>query len=325
MKNNVTLLALMLVLLVPVNGSGDTTRFDFIIGMKYHQGALVPHNQGIDLMLEDYISGFEINLIRKATGKNYWESLYNYPYYGAGYFYSNMGNDEVFGENHALYAYLHIPYFDYQNRLNAFYQLGLGGAYLTKKYDVEANYHNQAIGSHFNVFVKLNAGISFQVSPKIMILADANFYHVSSGKMSNPNLGLNSATYSLGFNYHLNIESYKKQELTIPGEYKKWEFTTIYSGGLKIPTEYSEKRYYISTLVFSAGRFVSQKRQINLGLDWFYDPSSWELADEVDSDWNNKYKLNIGIHAGHTLVYNNINNSGLSRDIWFAHSNNIFR
>lgn len=279
---------------------------NFNLSGRVHSGAVYPHHQSINYVVEDYIQGVELNLSKTAYGKHYWEQLYYHPEYGVAYFSSNLGNNTVFGHLHALFAYMDIPLVKPGKKFTWNYHLAFGAAYLTKKFDLETNYFNTAIGSHLNVFARVGSGVDYQITDKVKITALFSAFHASSGKISAPNQGLNILTGALGVNYSIQSRDIPEKDFKAPPITKRWNYSIVYGGGIKKPSDYTLNHYYISSLGFTVQRVISLKRKLGIGVDVFYDPSVKEIIIEKEEDWQSSYSYQTGFHISHELVYNRI-------------------
>lgn len=97
------------------------------------------------------------------------------------------GNPEVFG-----YGVAACPEMKFRlgKTRRATFNLGVGVAYLTKKYDLE-NYRNIYIGSHFNAMIEFGFETRLWEQKYFGLTAKANWFHYSNGATRMPNKGLN--------------------------------------------------------------------------------------------------------------------------------------
>jgi hypothetical protein len=89
------------------------------------------------------------------------------------------------------------------NRLDAFGRVCSGLIYMSKKYDLNSNTTNNAIGSHINNLTTFNFGIGYDLEV-VRVYAGYQLTHISNGRTSTPNTGLNF--YGFNFGITKNIE-----------------------------------------------------------------------------------------------------------------------
>ena len=298
---------ILLNLLILVAGYGQDNAPPFMVGCSYHRGAILPHNASIQYIVVDFVEGFETKVVFPTDGsKHHAQSLFRYPVWGLGYHYSTLGNDEVFGRAHALYAFMNIAYWKPATTLSFDYQIAFGLAYLNKTFDPDDNYFNQAIGSHMNAYIRFSTDIRYYPTSTIGLQGDIGFTHMSSGKMSVPNLGLNTLHVGIGAFYFFNRQNYCPNPTAKIPTRRKWEYSAIVSASGKYPHDYSNQAYPVFSLSMNAERYTSLKRKFGAGVDFFYDASTRELLESNRKEWKEQYDYNLGAHLSHDLVYNNL-------------------
>lgn len=279
--------------------SSDSLRFlnNIRLGAEVHHGFIYPHHSSIAYSLNSRISGFELNITTDTYGRGSWDKLYRFPRMGAGYFYTNLGNDEVFGKAHALFLFMDIPFSSTPKRIASSYRISYGLAYLTKQFDVTENPLNMAISSGFNMYVNFRYTARLKINERNEIEAGFGFTHFSNGKLATPNLGLNCVAFNLG--YLINIIPTGYSGIAETPDLKKHNFEVFLSGGSKTDDQLSGKYYLISSLVLDYKYVPWIKYSFGAGLDFFYDES---LGPNKVGDEGGTYKkgdlYQLGFHAG---------------------------
>lgn len=277
---------------------------NYYIQPSLHYGFILPHIRSIEYMLVSHLTSIDVKLGTKSTEADPWNYLYRYPGRGFGYFVTGLGNKEWLGYGHALYSYINIPYNRKEGRFQWNYQMGLGFGYLTKKFDIEENLYNVAIGSAFNIYINFETDLVVKLTPRLNWCTGLNFSHFSNGKLKSPNLGLNIITLATGIKYY--IHDYQKvksvPEITEPENQN--EFTVFLSGGIKSHDDLLSDMYFISSLSGDYHRIVSNKRKFGGGLDIFYDAS---IHRSLRADGKTPVKTTdlyrIGIHGSHEVMF----------------------
>ena len=106
MRKLLTYIALF-VLLIPVNGqTKDTDKKHTNLTVRYHQGLVIPHHVNMLYFIDDFSRGLEVTYGRQLFDENSWESYFNYPEIGLGFYYGTFGNKDIFGAGLALFPYI---------------------------------------------------------------------------------------------------------------------------------------------------------------------------------------------------------------------------
>ncbi len=272
------------------------------IEIDYGYGFMMPHHKMIEYFVEDHIQTVDIKFNQATYGEKYWNQLYRYPHYGLGFYRSNLGNDEVYGMANALYAYIKVPFWGNLESSNLSWQIGFGGSYLTKHFDINENPQNLAIGTNLNIYIDLSIQSQIPLSKRINLTNNVRFSHFSNGKVKSPNKGLNIISGSIGLLYHLN-EPPGKYHLELPKIENKNEYSIIYAGGIKTKSRYEPGYFYASSFMLNYHHNYSLKRRWSLGADLFYDETKRQYPDKTqNANMVNPNLYQAGLHVGHEMV-----------------------
>ena len=281
---------------------------NIIIESRFQSGYTLPLYDAIAYLTEKNIHAFEINVSFPTYGEDYWERLYRYPRTGAGYSYSTLGNNNVFGKAHALYGFMNIPVYRRKNIFSLNYQITFGLAYITKHFDPVNDHLNRAISSHGNVYIRFGLDTRLRINKRCEVLLEAGGTHYSNGKFRSPNYGINTATLSFGANYLIGNTAKTYETPDIPAITKKNHQSLILSAGKKVFDNLLGNNYFVSSVSYNFDHKVSHKRRLGLGADLFYDKSISEALanDEGVPDNNFSDMLRFGLHAAHTVQYKDL-------------------
>ena len=160
--------------------------------------------------------GLALNLGSFKTDTNSsWAKYYNYPQTGVSLFYSNIGNNQIFGHEFSAMAF--ISYNIFNKIKNPYYlKIGIGAAYFTTHYDSITNPRNVDVGSSFSW--SFQAGVYKTIVEKkgLNLKLGFVFSHASNGHTQLPNFGINSTLISLSAQfYDKNIKKYQLQKSKI--------------------------------------------------------------------------------------------------------------
>lgn len=267
-----------------------------------HFGFLIPEYQLFNQIANDYVYSGEISLQKQSSGKHDRDQLYNYPEFGVTLLYSSLGNNDVFGHETALYGYFLTHLFERKVfQLNQ--QFGLGLGYASRKFNLQDNYLNVAVGSHINIHFNYKLGLSLLISERFRINSGLSFSHYSNANMAEPNLGVNTFTAYLGSNYLLgkkNLYEKRTKQEHHPGN----EFAVIGSIGGKHTRALQSTIYFTSSLSGEFRRQISRKIRLGAGLDLFYDSSTeTEMSVPGKDPYRPINDFRTGIHISQEIAY----------------------
>lgn len=267
-----------------------------------HYGFVIPEYKHFNYLVEEPVKGIELSFLKKTKGKNIWEQVYKYPEFGLTFSFSTLGNQDVFGNEIALYPFVQ-SFLIRKQKFQLTNQFGLGIGYATKKFDLESNFENVSVGSHFNIHFNFKLGTRFLLSKKFSLNSGLSFSHYSNANMAEPNLGVNLFTAFAGLNYTIGTKTEftkTENENHIP----KHEFGFVYAAGGKHTRALQSAVYFTSSL--SSEYKYHWKRKFNFGggLDLFYDSATeTEMSSPGKNDYKSLYDFRTGFHISQELVY----------------------
>jgi hypothetical protein len=269
---------------------------------EVNTGVLIPEYQLFNQFSEDYIYGIELSLEKQSSGKRESDQVFNYPAFGGSILYTTLGNDEVFGHELAFYGYF-LNHFIRKERFQLNHQFGLGLGYATKRFDLQDNFQNVAVGSHLNIHFNYKLGVAYKISDHFRITSGLSFSHYSNANMSEPNLGLNWLSFYLGSYYLLGKEVIEpRRELAA---FKGTnEFAFVAAAGGKHTRALQSTIYFTSSLSAEYKRHISRKIRLGAGIDLFYDSSTEaEMSVPGKDAYKPRDDFRTGIHFSQEIAY----------------------
>ena len=235
--------------------------------LSIHAGSVLPHHISMVYLNREYLRSIELNV---WFGNPEGQKTHN-PVLGPGYFYSSLGNKDVYGNFHA--AYFGMLNQRISKRLPVQLKTGLGIAYATKKFDLETNYFNRAIGSHLNAYgqISLSGKINI-VDDKLIFRPGISFHHISNGRVVTPNQGINLLTLNAGLDFrsaHTHSGSFVLERDTITKG--KGRFSVVFAPGIKDIDRRIDKQIFTSSLIFDYGYIYRPERSLGIGISFFYN------------------------------------------------------
>lgn len=269
----------------------------------YNSGMIMPHAPALDLITDEYISSFNLNLLKRMEGDSLWENLYHQPDLGIGYYQGSLGNNEIYGNAYSLYGFFEAPIWNIRNKFEMNYRMSVGLSYVSKTFDPNENLYNIAIGSHLNLHFNLFLNALVNITERYRLVSGISFTHFSNGKIKSPNKGLNVINGSVGIRHFFGQTKSKNTNFTKPSIKDKNHFSLIWSHGLKDHNRFLDASYYVSSLNLSYERQYAHVAKAGFGVDAFYNPSLINLQDEPSGNsLSNPGLYRMGAHLSHDFI-----------------------
>jgi len=271
----------------------DSTDRHYVFETQGGYGFVMPHHTSIAYNIREHVVPIHLRMAIKCRGTKAWQRKMHNPLIGMGLHRTNLGNDNIYGHATALYGFARWPLY---RPINLEYQMGFGTAWISKKFDIEKNYTNIAIGSNLNIYFDATLTASLPINKTWHLNYYLQFIHFSNGKMQSPNKGLNLITNNLGVAYHFgNLTTYKG---TVPSPIKpaKHQVWLWAGAGAKTVSRDRPDHKFASTLGLQYRKASSPFTAWGGGIDLFYDKSLPEQEATTNEPLTEKYHQ-LGIHA----------------------------
>lgn len=285
----------------------DTSNsFPNSIEIQTGYGFIAKHSNILDYYITGHVPNINVNFGKQVNGNKHWHKLYNYPEIGLGYYFAYLNNEHL-GSAHAVYSYIKLNLFTKTKRIKPSFDFAIGLTYITTPFDIESNYQNRVIGTHFNAYFKAGFGFDYKLNDKIILNSVIGINHYSNAKIKTPNLGINVININVGLKYIIKPTEIIEKEYTNT-DLKKNEFLIVYGSGIKATPKPLNKRYYASSLVLDYYYRINQKSKFGFGIDGFYDGSLnyYNSGDTVCGvkHWSDDFLL--GTHLSYALIFNKV-------------------
>jgi hypothetical protein len=291
--------------------------------------------ESLQQYFENGFYGFSIRLGTQSTGRKEWQRLHNYPQYGLGVSYLDLGNmliDSLLGKPASFYFFYGEPMGHIGKvRINSDFEIGLSTDF--KPYNAKTNPYQNLIGAKANLHFNYTLAFYYPISERIDLSMGISFMHFSNGRSFTPQRGVNLFGLNLSSAYHFNpIKNYTKyvdpdyqpavrpdfivadkspfkghHELIFagtigtvqaePGEFKN-------SNGLRDTTGTEGPRYLTNSFSAEYAYQFARKIKAVAGLDMFYDGSvENDYANILPQNTTFSDKAFYGWHIGaHYLI-----------------------
>lgn len=265
-----------------------------------HRGYNLPEYSFLNTVTTDYINSLEVCLYKKSSSvKNNWSQLYQYPEYGISLFYTTLGNDSILGREVALTYFFRTSILT-RKKFNIYSRFGIGLSYVNRKFDLEDNYLNVAVGSNVNIHFNARLGFRYNLSNRFGLNLGLSFNHFSNANSSEPNLGINYLTGYTGVSYSFN-ENLIKKDWQLEN-HNKFNYLHLFASiGGKRARSLLSKFFITSSLSAEYNRAFFKKVHLGVGADLFWD-SSIKPSLEVKYEPSNSFQT--GVHISQSIIYN---------------------
>ena len=264
-----------------VHAAPDSTTGKWNAIVRGDFGFVIAHRPALEPLQERHVKGFEISLTKQYDGSSYWQSAYLYPDYGITLAVFELGTDKL-GTGIAVY-----PFIDFPLGKKGFHRLhfrfGMGLGYVEKTFDADDNIKNSAIGSHVNGVIHFDLHYAAGISKRTTLEFGPAITHFSNGSYSLPNLGINIATFNLGFQHSFGSSRPLQHPEII--EKDKAPEIHVYTGGFFKRVYPPEGRgYFAMTLSGLWYKPINLKSAFGAGADLFYDNSLVPRIDKLGEE-----------------------------------------
>jgi hypothetical protein len=253
------------------------------VGLKAHRSFIIQHTKKLS---EKVTSSnpwmIEADLNWHMRKRSTWDYCHCYPRTGVSFIYTNFDLPGILGDAISAYAFIE-PFINSDRRLNYSIRFGMGPSYLTTLYDAVLNPDNLFFSSHVSFLIVLNAAVNYRATPRLTLQASGSYNHISNGGYSEPNLGINFPSISLGLDYSFrDIELPNREPIPSKTTLVKKHRVDILFGLSAKPTSAGlhEKRYPVYVLGADYSRTVGRILALNGGLEWVIDRAVYKTLRE---------------------------------------------
>ena len=273
------------------------------ISAWYHHGYLVPHHRSMAFHTNENINGVEF----LVSGFFPHIKTKRPTDFEAGYYYSNLGNRDVYGNVHAVYGALTADIF--QSNLPFYFKqsVAFGVSYNTMHFDIEENYFNRAVGSHVNAFVSLSLDLVAELGKNIEVTAGPSVVHTSNGNIKQPNFGLNLLNTRVGVTYKFHPGNGVKEYVPVKSQdFASNRYQVIFSGGIRQLSHKIPNFFFTGSLMADYSRRVSLYQAYGGGIDWIFDPTEGRETYITENRVENIVPWHMGIHLTWERILNRL-------------------
>ena len=277
-----TLLFISLPLLSVSDGPPSDDRGVIGLNLNIHHGRMTPHYALQAALNKDRITGLDLSGIFINKNETSWQSTV----LGIGYFFSNLGNNEVYGYVHSAYLGMWFPLLT--RRFPVQLKVGFGPGYATQRYHPSNNPGNRALGSHLNAYgqISLTGGIPL-ISNKWLLRTGISFNHVSNGLIVAPNQGINTLTLHAGIDVNTGLRHSGAMSVGYnKNKPERHSFSISLATGIKEVDAAARKQIFTSSLILDYGYGLLPALNTGMGVGFYYN-DTWAYSrfnSHIDED-----------------------------------------
>lgn len=225
---------------------------------------------------------------------------------GIGYYYSNLGNKNIYGHNHGGFYYIDYPVFRKSSKWNLYHKTAMGMGYVTRPFDIVENPFNRAIGSYLNFFFIFGADISWQVTPRLRVYGGPSLVHNSNGNLKMPNFGMNLITGHAGLQYQLQEPATRQNNCPDEAGWEKHRFDLIATAFPRQVSRRLPEMHVANSLILEYYYNFRHNKAFGVGVDAFRNPADGKEPYVTGEDipvFNPWYG---GIHGSYLITVNRL-------------------
>lgn len=221
-----------------------------------------------------------------------WQQYLGNPTVGLGVSYIDFGH-KTMGTAIAMYPYIMI-YGVRSEHFNLKFKFGAGLSAVNQHFynTQDEPIPSRTFSTTFNAYLTPSVNLEFPITRNFAINSEFGFFHMSNGRMVEPNKGANILFAGVGlvstFNPAPEDELKPKHFSDLP---YKWSFNITAGGGIHNADETDSRRFPVATLHLGAIYNVSNWYGVGLGADLFYNDAianpetNRGMYIKVEEDW----------------------------------------
>jgi len=257
------------------------------LSIKYQAGTVLQTNAFLEGDNKagkpiDYYQSLALQYGRQTDGSKEWEHVFNFPFFGVGFYTANFFNIDELGHPMALYGFLGLPVKRWQ-RSSLGYKLGFGLTYNWEPYDTYENPFNVAIGSYRTVYIDASIYYQYQLGKRWDLNAGFGFTHFSNGGTKKPNSGINLVSPFVELKYNLKDRPLLVRKIVDPyKQHHELSFNLGLSGrqivydvneNEGLDDKYQDVTYTVVNISAAYLKQTTWKNKFGGGIDLTYDES----------------------------------------------------
>jgi len=288
---------------------------DWVLGLDGQYGFVWVHTDKVESVRGSHPTSAVFSWTKTIADEATYQKWHFFARQGLQFSYTDF-KKPVLGKAYIL-AYKLQPIVPLSDKLNLTFTGNIGAAYLTNPYNANTNPTNQSYGGKLNAYLRLAAGLEYNMGNNLGVDLSADYNHISNGGFKQPNRGINYPVASLGIVYHTQSNrlpryNYEKDESWRDDTNLKTDISIFASpkdGYAKItdPAQmYNAGAWKPQRKLLIGGNVQVSKRvsginALNLGTEVYYDGAMASIKNNRGMPSSNMF---VGLLAGNTFTIN---------------------
>lgn len=217
-------------------------------------------------------TGLNFGLEFPSARRRPWQQYLNDPTVGLGMSYIDFG-DDIMGKAIAMYPYIMLNGFRSEHfHLKVKLAAGLAAVNETYYTTLEEEFQNKTFGSPLNAYLSAGLNLEFPITRNLKINGEFGFFHMSNGRMVEPNKGANVLYGGIGLVATVNPDDGdERKPMQFPDLPYRWSMNITASGGAHAADQDDAHKFLVSTFHVGAVYSTCNWHGIGLGVDAFYN------------------------------------------------------
>ena len=287
----------------------------FSLKVQPFVGGYLSPNGNLEAINPSAPAGVNFGFEFPSSQQRPWLQYLNNSTLGVGVSYVDLG-DKVMGKAVSVYPYIMI------NCVRAkHFELGIklasGLAYCSETYwtneqtpdnrdNVNAHF---TFGSHLNAYLCGGVNLTFPLTRNLALNGEVGFFHMSNGRMMEPNMGANILYGGVGLVATMNPEE-EKEPIEFPDLPYRWSLNVTLSAGTHSADLTDGHNFLINTFHVGAVYNVCNWYGVGLGADVFYngaiDANTNRGLFRDDIEYKNSDKVRAGVSINNELQFGRV-------------------
>ncbi len=264
----------------------------FSIKVQPFIGSYMTPNSSMRDMGVNGPTGINFGIEFPSTQQRPWQQYLGNPTVGLGISYIDLGHEDM-GTGIAMYPYILINCISSEH-FNLKFKVGAGLVAVSKHFynTQDAPVHNRTFSTTLNAYLTPGLNAEFPITRNLTINSEFGFFHMSNGRMVEPNKGANVPYGAVGLITTFNpAPEEERTPIHFPDLPYKWSLNVTLGGGIHAADETDAHRFPVATLHLGAMYSVSNWYSVGLGADLFYNDAianpetNRGMYIKVEEDW----------------------------------------
>ena len=224
-----------------------------------------------------YPAGVNMGLELPSLQQRPWQQYLSNPTVGLGLTWIDLGH-EMLGHSINIYPYILLDAIDtqyFQMRFKVAGGLSIVTEHWYTQEDQDPDHYyaptvNTIFGSYINAYLSAGVNLNVPITRYLALGTEFGFFHMSNGRTSMPNIGVNAIYGSVGVTTTFNSKT-QKTPLVFPDHPYGWAVNVTGSLGGHKATMSDPGRFLVSSLHAGTVYHVNNWYALGAGVDMFYN------------------------------------------------------